>query len=85
MPETVFVSVDRQALHDLESAQRDAERLRQQYRAARAVPGLSYVPLALLYAQAADNCETLRQAYEDAVIESVETERLRERLAEVSV
>lgn len=72
-----IVSADREALHAWESAQTEAEQKRHDYAEARDdqhVPSYEYVAKALLYAQAADNAERLRQRYEALILEEMAKE-----------
>lgn len=82
-----FVSVDRQALHFLEAAQKHAEACRQDWkRTLQEVPEPRVVVQAAInYAEAANAEAEAREKYEALVMEAIETERLRERLEELAV
>ena len=82
----IDMTPDRQALHDLEAAEREAERARGAWHFARQyMDSIAATECALGYARACDDVAELRERYETLVMDAVETERLREKLEELAL
>ena len=83
----VDMTPDRQALKAMEDADRHAEACRQDWvRVCKAITDTAtLVQAGLNYAAAANEAHLAREAYSDLVMDAMETERMRERIAELAI